>query len=137
MQRLNYWLLRAKLAALSLLNPWRAVRQLREENARLVATITDPLLTGINIGNGTLDVGMEGPGPQLVDAMREDADRRYQFALALSNIKSPLTDNDEGRTVVRLRAGAAEIERLRAAMTEALPFTVTLGQKILMEALDA
>ena len=69
MNRMTYWIVRAKLAALSLLNPWRTVRQLREENKRLANVITDPMLTGIHIGNGTLDVGMEGPGPQLMVGM--------------------------------------------------------------------
>jgi hypothetical protein len=69
MNRVTYWIVRTKLAALELLNPWRTVRQLREENERLEKAITDPLLTGIDIGNGTLDVGMEGPGPQLVAGM--------------------------------------------------------------------
>lgn len=69
MNRMTYWIVRAKLAALSLLNPWRTVRQLREENKRLANVITDPMLTGIHIGNGTLDVGMEGPGPQLMAGM--------------------------------------------------------------------
>jgi hypothetical protein len=69
MNTATYWILRAKLTALSLLNPWRTVRQLREENERLAKTITDPLLTGINIGNGSIDVGMEGAGPQLLAGM--------------------------------------------------------------------
>lgn len=69
MNRVTYWIVRAKMAALALLNPWRLVRQLREENERLAAAITDPLLAGINLGNGTLDVGIEGPGPQIVAGM--------------------------------------------------------------------
>ena len=69
MNSVTYWIVRAKLAALALLNPWRTVRQLREENERLAKAITDPLLTGIHMGNGSLDVGMEGPGPQLVAGM--------------------------------------------------------------------
>lgn len=36
---------------------------------------------------------------------------------------------------VRAISAEAEIERLRAAMNEALPFTVTLGQQILTDAL--
>lgn len=63
---LTNWIERAALAALALLNPWRTVRQLREENARLVAAITDPLVTGIHMGNGSLNIEMEGLGPQLV-----------------------------------------------------------------------
>ena len=69
MNKVTSWIVRAKLAALALLNPWRTVRQLREENERLAKAITDPLLTGINMGNGTLDVGIEGAGPQIVAGM--------------------------------------------------------------------
>lgn len=69
MTKLHYWLLRARLAAGNLVNPWRAAKQLREENARLTATIAEPLLTGINIGNGSIDVGMQGAGPQLMAGM--------------------------------------------------------------------
>ena len=54
MNSVTYWIVRAKLAALALLNPWRTVRQLREENERLAKAITDPLLTGIHMGNGSL-----------------------------------------------------------------------------------
>jgi hypothetical protein len=69
MNLLTYWMLRTKLAALSLLNPWRMVKQLREENERLCKTITDPLLTGMQIGNGTLEVGLDGAGPLLIAGM--------------------------------------------------------------------
>ena len=54
MNREILWVARTKQSAKALLNPWREVRQLRDENERLAATIADPLLTGINIGNGTL-----------------------------------------------------------------------------------
>lgn len=50
-------------------NPWCAVKQLREENEKLVSMISDPLMTGMKIGNGTLDVGIEGAGPQLMAGM--------------------------------------------------------------------
>lgn len=69
MNMVTDWIVRTKMSALALLNPWRTVRQLREENERLAKALTDPLLTGINMGNGTLDVGMEGPGPQLMAGM--------------------------------------------------------------------
>lgn len=80
MSRTKYWLLRAKLAVLSLLNPWGMVRQLREENARLMATITDPLLTGMNIGNGSIDMEMQGAGPQLMAGMFLGMFERYPDA---------------------------------------------------------
>ena len=69
MDRLTCWVVRTKQAAVALLNPWREVRRLRDENERLAATIADPMLTGINIGNGTFSMGMEGLGPQLVAGM--------------------------------------------------------------------
>lgn len=50
----------------------------------------------------------------IVERLNADADRRFQYALVLSNMREPLKDNDEGRTVVRLREAAAEITRLRA-----------------------
>ena len=52
-----------------LFNPWGAVQQLRAENRLLSKAIADPLLTGIQIGNGTLNIGVEGPGPQLLAGM--------------------------------------------------------------------
>jgi hypothetical protein len=65
----NNWISRAKLSALNILNPWRRIRELREENERLAKIIGDPMLTGIQIGNGSLHVGMEGIGPGLVAGM--------------------------------------------------------------------
>lgn len=62
-------LLRVKLALFGWLNPWGAVRQLRKENERLMETITNPLLTGINIGNGSIDIGLEGAAPMLLAGM--------------------------------------------------------------------
>jgi len=78
--KLRYWLLRTKLAAVSLLNPWATARQLREENAKLMATITDPLLTGMNIGNGSIDMEMQGAGPQLMAGMFLGMFERYPDA---------------------------------------------------------
>lgn len=69
MNKATYWILRVKLSAMSLLNPWRTVQQLREENERLVSTIADPLLTGINIGNGSIDIGLQGGAAQLMAGM--------------------------------------------------------------------
>ena len=63
------WPLRTKLTALSILAPWRIIRDLRAENERLVATITNPLLTGIQIGNGSLIMGAEGTAPALLAGM--------------------------------------------------------------------
>jgi hypothetical protein len=60
---------RIRLRLAELLTPWRMVKALREENELLVKTIAEPLLTGINIGNGTIDIGMQGVGPQLLAGM--------------------------------------------------------------------
>lgn len=40
-----------------------------EGNRRVQEVIGNPLLTGINIGNGSIDIGMEGPGPMLLAGM--------------------------------------------------------------------
>lgn len=69
MNKLLYWILRAKLSVMTLLTPWLVIKDLRAENEKLISTITDPLLTGINIGNGSLEIGMEGAGAQLMAGM--------------------------------------------------------------------
>jgi hypothetical protein len=47
----------------------RVDRLVEEGNRRVEEAIGNPLLTGINIGNGTIDIGMEGPGPVLLAGM--------------------------------------------------------------------
>jgi hypothetical protein len=47
----------------------RVDRLVEEGNQRVQEAIGNPLLTGINIGNGSMDIGMEGPGPQLLAGM--------------------------------------------------------------------
>ena len=69
MKRLINLLHRARAAIAALLNPWREVRLLREENARLMDTLSNPSLTGVNIGNGSVDVGLQGHGPALLAGM--------------------------------------------------------------------
>ena len=57
-------------AVASLLTPWRTIRQLESEVARLEGIIANPYLTGFQIGQGTgLELGMEGSGPQLLAGM--------------------------------------------------------------------
>jgi len=110
----EYWLLRAKLVALALLNPWSTARQLREENARLMATITDPLLAGMSIGNGTIDVEMQGAGPQLMAGMFLGMFERYPDAknyieCTFSSPKGPIlvtVVRPGGKTPHQLRAEA-------------------------------
>lgn len=69
MKPIGYWLLRAKLAAISLLNPWRAVRDLRAENKRLCDAIADPFITGLHVGNGTFELGLQAPAAELMAGM--------------------------------------------------------------------
>ena len=66
---MRIFLIRLRCAVMALLNPWVTARQLREENARLCATITDPLLTGFNIGNGSIDMELSGTAPTLMAGM--------------------------------------------------------------------
>jgi hypothetical protein len=48
----------------------RHVQRLVDEgNQRVQDAIANPLLTGINIGNGSIDIGMEGAGPTLLAGM--------------------------------------------------------------------
>jgi hypothetical protein len=47
----------------------RIDRLVQEGNRRIEDALGNPLLTGINIGNGSLDIGMEEPGPQLIAGM--------------------------------------------------------------------
>ena len=69
MSRLTSWVVGVKLNAIALLNPWRTIRELRAENERLARALSDPLLTGLHMGNGTLELGMQGPGPQILAGM--------------------------------------------------------------------
>lgn len=88
-------LLRAKLALISLFNPWAANKQLRAENDRLMQTISDPLLTGINIGNGSIDIGLEGAAPMLLAGMflgmfEKYPDAKNYIEVTLSSPKGPV-----------------------------------------------
>ena len=69
MNRLQYWIARARPGLISIFNPWGANKLLREENARLVGVISDPLLTGISIGNGSIYMGLSGGPAQLMAGM--------------------------------------------------------------------
>lgn len=55
--------------AIWLFNPWRLVRELREEKERLLKTLADPFAMGVQMGNGTLDVHMEAPAAQVMAGM--------------------------------------------------------------------
>jgi hypothetical protein len=47
----------------------RVQRLVEDGNRRVEDALGNPLLTGINIGNGSIDIGMEGPGPVLLAGM--------------------------------------------------------------------
>jgi hypothetical protein len=53
-----------------LLTPWRTIRQLESEVARLEEIIANPYLAGMEIGRETgIEVGCRGSGPQLLAGM--------------------------------------------------------------------
>jgi hypothetical protein len=88
-------LLRAKLAVMSLFTPWLIIKDLRRANEKLVSTISDPLLTGMNIGNGTIDVGMTGPASELVAGMflgmfNANPDARNYIQMTFSSPQGPI-----------------------------------------------
>jgi hypothetical protein len=58
------------IAIVRLLTPWRTIRQLEREVARLEAIIANPYLAGLEIGRETdIEVGLRGSGPQLLAGM--------------------------------------------------------------------
>jgi hypothetical protein len=52
-----------------ILNPWREIRHLREDNARLMRAIADPFLTGMEIEGDTLELRMQGIGLKIMAGM--------------------------------------------------------------------
>jgi hypothetical protein len=55
---------------LTLLTPWRTIRQLESEVARLDEIIANPYLAGLEIGRETgIEVGCRGSAPQLLAGM--------------------------------------------------------------------
>lgn len=114
MNRLTYWLGRARLAALATLNPWRAVRLLREENERLVQTIAEPMITGINIGNGSMQIGAQADMQvKLLAGMFLGMFERYPDA---KNYLEVRLDSDRGPILVTVvRPGGNTPHQLREA----------------------
>lgn len=55
--------------AVNRLNPWREARLLREQNARLWAMIDDPMITGLQIGNGGIRLGVDCIAAKLLAGM--------------------------------------------------------------------
>jgi hypothetical protein len=53
-----------------LIAPWRTIRRLERDNARLSKIIENPLLTGVEWGRERgIEIGMKGSGPQLLAGM--------------------------------------------------------------------
>lgn len=95
-----------------ILNPWRAIRQLREENERLLAVIDNPMLTGINIGNGTVKIGIESHHPaQLLAGMFLGIFEKHQDA---KNYLEVTFNSPQGPILVTvMRPGGKTPDQLR------------------------
>jgi hypothetical protein len=128
MNKLQELAYRYKTALLSLLNPWKTVRELREENDRLVETIANPALTGFRIANGTLDVDMSGVGPQILAGMFMAIFEKYPahtnyIEATFASPEGPIlvtVVSPKGKTPHQLRADAeSRADVLRAALEEA------------------
>lgn len=53
-----------------LIAPWRTIRRLERDNQRLTDALSNPLLTGIELGKERgIEVAMKGSGPQLLAGM--------------------------------------------------------------------
>lgn len=53
-----------------LIAPWRTIRRLQKQIDRLEGIISNPLVSGIEIGKERgIDVGFQGSGPQLIAGM--------------------------------------------------------------------
>lgn len=112
------------------LRPWHAARTLRAGNERLIQALADPVLTGVRIGNGTLDVGMEDfAGAQLMAGMFLGMFESHPEAVNYMEVRFRSSQGDvlvtvvrpEGRTPDQMRRLAeserdvlrAEVRRLR------------------------
>jgi hypothetical protein len=71
-----------------------------EGNQRIQQAIGNPLLTGINIGNGSMDIGMEGAGPQLLAGMFLGMFEKYPDA---KNYIEVLMSSSKGDVIVTVR----------------------------------
>jgi hypothetical protein len=62
---------RAKRFLVRMLAPWREIKRLQRSNDRLYKALSEPLLTGVEINNGSLDLWFEKdqPGPKLLAGM--------------------------------------------------------------------
>jgi hypothetical protein len=51
--------------------PWREIKRLQKSNDRLYNTLSNPLLTGIQINNGSLEIGFakDEAGPKMLAGM--------------------------------------------------------------------
>ena len=78
----------------------RIDRLVEEGNQRVMEAIGNPLLTGINIGNGSMDIGMEGAGPQLLAGMFLGMFEKYPDA---KNYIEVLMSSSKGAVIVTVR----------------------------------
>jgi hypothetical protein len=62
---------RAKRFLVRMLAPWREIKRLQKSNDRLYKALSEPLLTGVEINNGSLDLWFDKdqPGPKLLAGM--------------------------------------------------------------------
>jgi hypothetical protein len=51
------------------LNPWRRIRDLEDANEKLVKALANPYITGIELGRGSLEIGLQGSGASLLAGM--------------------------------------------------------------------
>jgi hypothetical protein len=106
-------------------------RLVDEGNQRIQEAIGNPLLTGISIGNGSMDIGMEGAGPQLLAGVFLGMFEKYPDAKNYIEVLMTSSKGDvvvtvrkrEGKTPDALRREAeqrvAELEKRLAALESA------------------
>jgi hypothetical protein len=51
------------------INPWKTIKELKTENDRLLNIIENPFMSGIEIGNGTIDIGLKGGAASILAGM--------------------------------------------------------------------
>lgn len=110
---------------LAFLNPWREAKILRDENQRLKNALADPLLTGMNIGKGAIEIGLQSPAAALVAgmflSMFENAPDAKNYIECMFSSKSGAVlvtvVRPQGKTPHQLRCEAEEkLSALQALM---------------------
>jgi len=101
-----------------ILNPWREIRRLREDNARLIKAIADPFLTGMEIEGGVLELSMKGIGPKLIAGMFMKMFEDYPDA---RNYIEITLDSPQGQILVTvIKPGGKTPDQLRREAEEKL-----------------